>query len=64
MKLILESSCVHIEYVKKRGYTLESKGTQLILYYQNVTFCNKTSQVYWAGSDNNTNNFEQLGVFY
>ena len=42
-KLILESSCVHIEYVKMSGYTSESKGTQLLLYDQNVPFCNKTS---------------------
>ena len=47
-KLILESSCVHI-YVK-----------YVLLYYQSVHFCNKTSQVDWAGSDNNTNNIEQL----
>ena len=26
-KLILESSCEYIEYVKKSGYTSESKGT-------------------------------------
>ena len=56
----LESSCVHIEYVKKSGYTSESKGTQLLLYDQNVPFCNQTRQVDWAGSDNNTNNIEQL----
>ena len=42
-KMILEPSSVLIEYVKKSGYTSESKGIQLLLYYQNVPFCNKTS---------------------
>ena len=42
-KMILESSYIHIEYVKTSEYTSESKGTQLLLYYQNVSFCNKTS---------------------
>ena len=59
-KLILELSCVHIEYVKKSGYTSESKGTQLLLHYQNVPFCNKNNLVDWAGSDNATINIEQL----
>ena len=44
-KLILESSCVHIKYVKKSGYTSESKGTQLLLHDQNVFFCNKPAKL-------------------
>ena len=42
-KMIFESSYIHINYVKMIEYTSESKGTQLLLYYQNVSFCNKTS---------------------
>ena len=41
--MILESSYIHIEYVKTSEYTSESKGIQLILYYQNLSFCNTTS---------------------
>ena len=44
-KLIVESSCVLIEYVKKSGYTSESKGTQLLLYDQNVPFVIKPAKL-------------------
>ena len=37
-------------------YDVPSKS----MYDQNVPFCIKTSQVYWAGYDSNTNNIEQI----